>query len=340
MNFFMRIYQRNGWYSVELPGRQRMSLHTKDPAEASARAAALQDELKKKKSAKIERLTRLKLSDFRKIYIESRIGISDDTIKKDELSLKLLIEDIGDIFIQTVDREKFDEFKRKRMAKKTVKGRVYQAKAITVNGYLRQIKYAFKFAVEEGYLKKMPAIKMIREEREALLVDRIIPPATLDKIIEKATTWDDRLGRYYTSLLWTGARRKEMLKALAERVNLELAKIRLTKTKGKKDRDVPLQPPALEALRPLVENRIGRIFPEWHPDTVSKWFHELAKECGKPDARLHDLRHSAATYMLKSGMDIRVVQEILGHASITTTQKYVHVLDEMMAKEMAKMKIE
>jgi len=77
----------------------------------------------------------------------------------------------------------------------------------------------------------------------------------------------------------------------------------------------------------------------WHPDAVSRWFHTTAKECGI-DARLHDLRHSAAIYMLNSGIQIQVVKEILGHAHLSTTRIYSHVLDEIEDQEMQKIKFE
>ena len=77
----------------------------------------------------------------------------------------------------------------------------------------------------------------------------------------------------------------------------------------------------------------------WHPDTLSKWFRATATECGVK-ARLHDLRHSAASYMLKSGIPVQVVKEILGHAHLSTTMIYSHVLDDVLQTEMGKMKIE
>lgn len=58
------------------------------------------------------------------------------------------------------------------------------------------------------------------------------------------------------------------------------------------------------------------------------------------DARLHDLRHSCATYLLKSGVPMEYVQKILGHASIKTTQIYAEVLQEVMQKEMEKLRFE
>lgn len=106
--------------------------------------------------------------------------------------------------------------------------------------------------------------------------------------------------------------------------------------KGGKERSVPLLPPVLKALEPIKKD-IGKVFVQYHPDTLSKKFHALAVACGI-DARLHDLRHSCATYLLKSGVDIRVVQKILGHTQISTTTIYADVLDDLAKKEMEKLK--
>lgn len=83
---------------------------------------------------------------------------------------------------------------------------------------------------------------------------------------------------------------------------------------------------------------IGRIFPEWHPDTVTHWVKQALIDAGIEGHRLHDLRHSCATYLLKSGVDITVVQRIMGHSQISTTMLYAKVLDDIMKSEMKKLK--
>lgn len=230
---------------------------------------------------------------------------------------------------QVLTSDKIDRFKTVCLSRGT--------SPQTVNGYLRHIKAALSYALDNEYLDKKVKIKMVPANREDI-AERIISPADLKRILETASEQNADFGRYLTLLVWTGARRREILTLTWQAINFDRKSVLLTKTKGKRDRRVPLLPGAILALEP-IKKAIGRVFPDWHPDTMSKWFHAIAKGLGVK-ARLHDLRHSAATYMLKSGIPIQVVKEILGHAHLSTTMIYSHVLDGVLESEMGKMKIE
>lgn len=110
--------------------------------------------------------------------------------------------------------------------------------------------------------------------------------------------------------------------------------------KGAKERSVPLGTPAVRALdawlqrgRPALAGAssgaalfVGARGARIDPRTVRRVVHELLGHVpGAPDLGPHGLRHSAATHLLEGGADLRSVQELLGHATLATTQIYTHV---------------
>jgi integrase len=77
----------------------------------------------------------------------------------------------------------------------------------------------------------------------------------------------------------------------------------------------------------VVADELGK---PYHPDTVSDWFQTAVKDAGLPRIRLHDLRHTAASLMLASGVAVKVVSEMFGHSGPTITLSiYAHVLPGM-----------
>lgn len=117
--------------------------------------------------------------------------------------------------------------------------------------------------------------------------------------------------------------------------------------KGKGKRTIPIPAELVDALRAHREvqdlERMmasgayashGLVFaePDGSPiDPARDWqqWKELLKSAGVRDARVHDGRHTAATLLLAQGVDVRVVQEILGHSSVTVTEGYAHVASAM-----------
>lgn len=107
--------------------------------------------------------------------------------------------------------------------------------------------------------------------------------------------------------------------------------------KGDKERTVPLGVPARDALdqwtvraRPSLAVGTDALFVgakggPIDPRVVRAMIHRMCARAGVRDIAPHGLRHSAATHLLQGGADLRAVQEILGHSSLATTQRYTHV---------------
>jgi tyrosine recombinase XerC len=115
--------------------------------------------------------------------------------------------------------------------------------------------------------------------------------------------------------------------------------------KGNRERTVPVGEPAVRAVedwlragRPAVATEssgpalfLGARGGRLHPTSARRIVHSRISDAGTmPDLSPHGLRHTAATHLLEGGADLRSVQEILGHASLQTTQLYTHVSAERL----------
>ena len=138
-------------------------------------------------------------------------------------------------------------------------------------------------------------------------------------------------------LLLTGARRNEITQAKWDYVSWSDQKLLVPVSKSGKPRWIALSSSAMALLRSL-ERVDGNeyIFPS--PVTgrpsPSLWFpwHRIRERAGLPDVRLHDLRHSFASFLVNEGVSLYVVQALLGHANARTTQRYAHLEADTLAQ--------
>lgn len=138
-----------------------------------------------------------------------------------------------------------------------------------------------------------------------------------------------------TMLLLTGARKREVLDARWKDITLNTRLWRVPTTKAGHARHVPLSEAAIELLDTLPSKdssdylfpnlKTGRpfvsIFHAW--DTARR----LA---GMPEVRIHDLRHSFASFLINAGYSLYVVQKLLGHHSISVTERYSHLAPQTL----------
>jgi len=139
-----------------------------------------------------------------------------------------------------------------------------------------------------------------------------------------------------------GLRLEEACRLKAEHINRARMQIRVEQGKGRKDRYTLLSPVLLKELELYwqVDRPQHWLFPAttdpkipMDPRTAQKMFYRAVARAGLPHrGGIHSLRHSFATHLLEAGVEITVVQRLLGHSNIATTANYLHVRQERVAQ--------
>ena len=204
----------------------------------------------------------------------------------------------------------------------------------------------YRFLVREGRLEASPAEDLHGGQPWPAL-PRYLTPDEVDRLIDRpdATTALGQRDRAMLEVLYaTGLRVSEMVALRAADVNLAGGYVTCT-GKGGKQRLVPLGDRAAEAVRQYQQRarpafaRPGsppRLFLNGRGGPLSRvgfWkiLKRHAREAGlRADVSPHVLRHSFATHLLERGADLRAIQMMLGHADLSTTQIYTHVLETRM----------
>jgi integrase/recombinase XerD len=208
---------------------------------------------------------------------------------------------------------------------------------------LVSVKLYFRYLQLEGLLKDN-AVELLASQKQWQRVPQVMTPAMVSRFLVAPAAGDRwwRRDRAILELLYaTGCRASEL--SFLRRDDLHLAERHcICRGKGDKQRMVPLGQTAIAAVdeyleheRPLlieklsqdpwwvVLSRRGRRF---RREAIWELVKKYAARVGAPSViSPHTLRHSFATHLLAGGADLRQVQELLGHANITTTQIYTHV---------------
>jgi integrase/recombinase XerC len=209
---------------------------------------------------------------------------------------------------------------------------------ITISRRLSSIRSFFKFLHREGYIQSNPA-KLVSNPKIPKLLPRFLSVDDTFSLIEKpeGIGFMPARDRAILELLYSsGLRVSELAGLNMEDLNTKDGLVKL-RGKGKKERIAPIGAKAIDAIKSyLIErmlmktreeavflNRLGtRLTDRGVRRIVVKYARALAIN-GKIGP--HTLRHSFASHMLQGGADLRVIQELLGHASLSTTQKYTHL---------------
>lgn len=269
-------------------------------------------------------------------YLEAECGLSENTVRAYRTDLQRFFEWYrahGPDSIQNVDLTLLTGYLRHL--------REQRLASTTIARHLVAIKMFFRYLVLEGVLAESSA-ELLSSPKLWQHLPRILSPEAVNRLLD-APTPDDRFplrDRALLALLYaTGCRATEVTTLQLRDVHLDDGYCRCT-GKGDKERLVSLNPLARSRVQAYLEkerpellgqrdsdwllvtragNRLSRI-------TVWKLVKKYAARIGcTREVSPHTLRHSFATHMLAGGADLRALQELLGHASVATTQIYTQV---------------
>ncbi len=182
-------------------------------------------------------------------------------------------------------------------------------------------------------VNRLPTVLRPREAAE--LVEAPAPPEG-DQPLERAVALRDRA--ILELMYGSGLRVAEVAGLTVDRLDLGRGRVTVM-GKGSKEREVPMSDPAVLAIEAYLVAGRRSMASEGSPAAFFNRRHkpigtrDIRRLVGRYGARMlsgrhvtpHTLRHSFATHLLEGGADIRAVQELLGHASVATTQRYTHV---------------
>ncbi|MDH4100296.1 MAG: tyrosine recombinase XerC [Nitrospirota bacterium] len=205
---------------------------------------------------------------------------------------------------------------------------------------LAALRSFYRYLHREGYVEQNPA-KSVATPKKEKYIPQFLTADDIDRLVKAPEGDDDAAmqARVILELFYSsGLRISELASLKVGDVDMESGVLRVL-GKGRKERMVPVGSKALEALEAwlarrkgkgavsrdvpiLLNSRGGGLSVRSIRNIVYRYSGE---SCQAGRVKPHALRHTFATHMLQEGADLRSLQEMLGHASLSTTQKYTHV---------------
>lgn len=284
------------------------------------------------------------IEEFKR-YLLIDQGKSDNTIKSYQLDLSkfsLFLEEQGISEIEDVNQETIQLF----LAHLRQAGYA----SSTTSRMISTLKQFFIFMMKEEIVKKNP-LTLIQGPKKAQRLPQVLTMKEVEQLIQApdtSTTWGLRDRTIIEVMYATGLRVSELTNLSLNELHLDLGFIQ-TVGKGDKERLVPLGEEAkhwlqqyLDLVRPSFALKGKQATTAVFLTERGKFFTRqgIWKNLKKyvPLANIdknispHMLRHSFATHLLENGADLRIVQELLGHSDISTTQIYTHISKQRLQK--------
>ncbi len=275
-------------------------------------------------------------------YLKVERGLSENTINSYGIDLKLFLEYLRENEIPSfkqVNKEVIVNYMQSEKNNNKANSSILRS--------VSSSRKFFQYLAQEKIIEKDPML-LIDTPKKKQHLPQVLTKEEVEKLLRSPNT-GQVLGlrdRAMLELMYaTGLRISEIINLKLEDLHLTMGTLQ-TLGKGHKERIVPVGDEAikwvnryLEEARPklLKQKRSNYLFLNFHGNNLTRqgvWKNlkaEVRKAGIQKNITPHTLRHSFATHILENGADLRIVQELLGHADISTTQIYTHLSNKQLA---------
>ncbi|MBQ7764316.1 site-specific integrase [bacterium] len=275
------------------------------------------------------------LKEAIKLYLEYS-ETNKKSYKSDIVSTNIFLKYFGNINLEDITPARIEDFKRD--VKKDTGN-----KNATINRYLQALSKMLNIAVANEMLNKNPML-LVKKLQENNYKTRVLSKEEENRLFEEIERGYEVVGRERTRktiypyihlkniiicALQTAMRKAEILNLKWSNIDFDYEYIELLETKSGKSRKIPISSKLMKIFKKILATSNSE-YVFVNPSTNSNYidihraFETVLKNAEINNFRFHDLRHTAATRMLEKGADIRTVQEILGHSSVSVTERYTH----------------
>ncbi|MBL7132382.1 MAG: tyrosine-type recombinase/integrase [Candidatus Omnitrophica bacterium] len=265
----------------------------------------------------IRKNEKIRFEDFAAEYLELHSKVNNKSWKKsDWTNINMLNIHFGGRYLYSITTKDVERFKAER---------IKEVSPARVNRNLACLKSIFNKAIQWDKVEKNPVkgIKMLPEDNKR---DRHLEKEEIARLLSNCSGY---IKAIVIVALNTGMRKGEILGLKWQYIDFRLGIIYLLDTKNKEKREVPMNDMTKQALLKTRRNpnspyvfcsENGKKFRD-----VRKSFFTAMKKSGILNFRFHDLRHTFASHLVMSGIDLNTVRELLGHKSLKMTLRYAHL---------------
>ncbi len=283
-----------------------------------------------KKHSLNQKKSKTKLNEFAVQYLENYVKVNNLAWKRVESCLKNLCEFMGDCYLQDIYPLVIEKYKLKRLNE--------GIKPTTVNRELSVLKRAFNIAIDWKIAYENP-VRNVRFLRQPEPKERILTEDEEERLLEASS---EHLKPIIIAALQTGMRKAEVANLRWDQVDMRSKEIEVVRTKSGKKRIIPISEDLFEELKSIRERNGNTEFVFQYADQKTgekrhlkyfrRSFETACRRAKITGFTFHDLRHTFASRLVRSGVDLITVKDLLGHYSVKTTERYTHSNQEQKRK--------